>query len=128
MGNDKKKRRERLCLKCRSPKTLFMADSRRRHVERRIGGKEVAWAQHKTGVRDGHDGPILYSWVMLHVDVVPQGKNSVFNRAVRCRPGWQARASRMLVRIVARRVLLGGMIGCNPQMMARESGPLHDAG
>src|SRR5262245_38415965 len=59
---------------------------------------------------------------------VPDHHIGVLNRAICRRPLWQPSATRVLVWIVPGRILLGGMIGCHPEMFGHKIRTARDTG
>lgn len=83
---------------------------RGRHVERRAPVEEPVRLQHEPERHRWHDRPVLGAHHMMGAERVPDDDLGVLQRAVGGGVGRQAGPARVLVRIVAGRVALGGIV------------------
>src|SRR5262244_3544768 len=112
----------------RGSTVMAMPGHRRRDIKGRIPVEEANRLQAEADVGDRHDGPFLGAWNVVHPDRIPDDQIGVFYGTIHLRPLWQSGAPRMLVRIVASCIFLGGVIRRDPQMLCDERGSLRDAG
>src|SRR5215813_2881756 len=72
---------------------------------------------------DGHHRPVLWPRDVGYAHRVPENHIAVDERAVRLDPSRQPIAARSLIHELAGRVLLGRVIGGDPQMRPEEASP-----
>src|SRR3989442_1275120 len=94
---------------------------RSRHVKSWIPVKKADRLEREPDVGNWHDRPLLRARNMMHVHDVPHYKVGVVNRAVGLRPCGQAKATWMLIGIVACRVALLGSVRCHPQVFVNKT-------
>src|SRR5215469_6916784 len=93
------------------------------YVESRVPREEAGRHEPEARAMDGHHRPVLWPRDVGNAHRVPENHIAVDERAVRLDPPRQPIASRSLIHELAGRVLLGRVIGGDPQVRLEEAGP-----
>jgi len=86
----------------------------RSHIHRGILLEETGRFEHKASIRDGHYGPVLRPWDMVHAEGVPGDYIRILKRVITFDPLIKPVRSRVLINIIARRVSLFRIVGGDP--------------
>src|SRR5215831_12833155 len=92
-------------------------------VESRVPREEASRHESEARTMDGHHWPVLWPRDVGNAHRVPENHIAVDERAVRLDPPRQPIASTSLIHELAGRVLLGRVIGGDPQVRLEEAGP-----
>src|SRR5262249_48664974 len=92
-------------------------------VESRVPREEAIRHESEARAMDGHHWPVLWPRDVGNAHRVPENHIAVDERAVRLDPPRQPIASTSLIHELAGRVLLGRVIGGDPQVRPEEAGP-----
>src|SRR5262245_64862907 len=93
------------------------------HVESGVPREEARRHEPEARTMDRHHWPVLWPGDVGNPHRVPEHHIAVDERAVRLDPPRQTIASTSLIHELARRVLLGGVIGGDPQVRLDEASP-----
>src|SRR5215831_18278083 len=93
------------------------------YVESRVSREEAVRHEPEARAMDGHHWPVLWPRDVGNAHRVPENHIAVDERAVRLDPPRQPIASTSLIHELAGRVLLGRVIGGDPQVRLQEAGP-----